>query len=129
MTKYRTALGKTVDMSVLAAKNERVRAVGNMSVNARGDTIDAQGRIVTPVTEKVNQKYSQTVGNRSANPVKKPLTDTKKTVPAAPTQQVNEEIMELSQFEKELEDSMESDLEIENIKQQEVKAQQKKGRK
>ncbi len=43
MSKYRTAMGKTVDMAALTAKNEKVRAVGNMSVNARGDTIDARG--------------------------------------------------------------------------------------
>lgn len=131
MSKYRTALGKTVDMSVLSTKNERVRAVGNMSVNARGDTIDAQGRIVTPVTEKVNEKYSQTVGNRSANPVKKSMPDSKKN-PAAqpiPPQAKQEELIELSQFEKELEESMQEDAEIEQIKQEEIKTQQKKGKK
>ena len=40
MPAYRSAQGKMVDMSVLAAKNEKVRAVGNMNVNARGDVID-----------------------------------------------------------------------------------------
>ena len=44
MANYKTAMGKTVDMAALAAKNEKTRAVGNMKVNARGDTIDAQGR-------------------------------------------------------------------------------------
>ena len=92
MAKYRTALGKTIDMSVLATKNEKVRAVGNMSVNARGDTIDAQGRVVTPVTEKVNQNYAKTVGNRSANPVRKSIPEPKKQQPPQP--QV-EELVEL----------------------------------
>jgi hypothetical protein len=41
-----------------------------MSVNARGDTIDAHGRIVEPVTSKVNEAYGKTVGNRSAHAVK-----------------------------------------------------------
>ena len=66
---YRTALGKTIDMSALAAKNEKTRAVGNMKVNARGDTIDGQGRVIEPVTSKVSKQYEKTVGNRSAQPV------------------------------------------------------------
>jgi type II secretory pathway component PulC len=127
MSKYRTALGKTIDMSVLAAKNEKVRAVGNMPVNARGDIIDAQGRIVTPVTEKVNQNYAKTVGNRSANPVKKSIPDAKRT--PLTQQSTTEELIELSQFEKELEETMENDMDIEKIKEEEMKSQQKRGKK
>ena len=41
MPQRRSAQGKMIDMTALAARNERVRAVGNMNVNARGDTIDA----------------------------------------------------------------------------------------
>ena len=72
---YRSAQGKVVDMSALAAKNERTRAVGNMKVNARGDTIDSTGKIIIPVTQKVGEAYQKTVGNRSAQtkrPVKQP---------------------------------------------------------
>jgi hypothetical protein len=43
MAIHRTALGKQIDMAALAAKNEKTRAVGNMKVNARGDTIDGKG--------------------------------------------------------------------------------------
>ena len=71
MAIYRTAQGKRLDMSSLAARNERVRAVGNMSVNARGDTIDAQGRVVVPVTKKVGDRYQRTVSNRAANLAKR----------------------------------------------------------
>ena len=35
MATHRSAMGKSVDMATLAAKNENVRAVGNMKVNAR----------------------------------------------------------------------------------------------
>ena len=59
--KHRTAMGKTVDMSALQAKNERTRAVGNMNVNARGDTIDSTGKIIQPITSKVNDAYAKTV--------------------------------------------------------------------
>ena len=71
MAVYRTATGKQLDMSALAAKNEKTRAVGNMRVNARGDTIDGHGRVVEPVTSKVSKQYEKTVGNRSALPTKK----------------------------------------------------------
>jgi len=71
MSTYRTALGKSLDMSALVARNEKTRAVGNMKVNARGDTIDGQGRIVEPVTSKVSKQYEKTVGNKSAQPVAK----------------------------------------------------------
>ena len=58
MSNYRTAMGKSVDMGTLIARNEKTRAVGNMKVNARGDTIDAHGRITKPVTDKVSDNYA-----------------------------------------------------------------------
>lgn len=104
MGTYRSALGKQVDMSALAAKNQRVRAVGNMSVNARGDTIDSQGRIIQPVTEKVTNNYSKTVGNRSAHATKTPVQRPK----------IQED---LTEYEKELTEQFnEDDNEIETLK-------------
>jgi len=117
MKNYRTAQGKTVDMAALAAKNERTRAVGNMKVNARGDTIDADGKILVPVTQKVGAKYQATVGNKSAQPVKnnKPKPIVKESKPAV-TQQP-----ELTNEELELDSSFEDDLEVEQIKARESK--------
>jgi len=43
---HRTAQGRALDMDALILKNEKVRAVGNISVNARGDQIDAKGNII-----------------------------------------------------------------------------------
>ena len=117
MANYRTALGRTIDMTALAAKNERTRAVGNMSVNARGDTIDSHGRIVTPVTEKVNNAYSKTVGNKSANVVRKPAVKPQVKKPDP----INNVVQEpLSKEELELEESLEDDLEVEKIKAKEI---------
>jgi hypothetical protein len=61
MTKqlYRSATGKTVDMGALRLQNERVRAVGNMKVNARGDQIDEQGRVINTKPEQVNKQYKK----------------------------------------------------------------------
>jgi hypothetical protein len=113
MKSYRTAMGKSVDMGALSSKNEKTRAVGNMSVNARGDTIDAHGRIIKPVTAKVNQAYSQTVGNRGA------------AAPSnVPRQRMNMNPVlkeELTPIERELEESFEDDIEVEKIKAQETK--------
>lgn len=44
--KYRTARGVTVDMGAMLSNNERVPALGNMNVNARGDEILSDGTIV-----------------------------------------------------------------------------------
>lgn len=106
MRQYRTAQGKQLDMAGLIAKNERVRAVGNMKVNARGDTIDATGKVIVPVTQKVGEKYQNTVGNRSAQPVKSNK---------APSKQ------QLTKDELDVESSLDDDLEIEKIKAQESK--------
>jgi len=107
MGKYRTAQGKTLDMSALIAKNEKIRAVGNLKVNARGDTIDSQNKVVVPATKKVGNGYQKTVGNKSANVVKNSSNITK------PDQ-------ELTPEELELEAQLNEDLEIEQIKQKET---------
>lgn len=61
MTKsvYRTAQGKTIDMGRLILQNERVRAVGNMNVNARGDTIDADDRVIDSKARQVKRQYDR----------------------------------------------------------------------
>lgn len=119
MANYRSAMGKTVDMSSLMAKNENTRAVGNMKVNARGDTIDANGRVIQPVTEKVNKAYSNTVGNRSSHQVRQQRSTPAPQVQRAPAKPVVTE--ELTAAELELEQSFEDDIEIEEIKAQEIK--------
>jgi hypothetical protein len=113
MAKYRTAQGKVVDMAQLAAKNERTRAVGNMSVNARGDTIDGQGRIILPVTKKVGEKYQRTVSNRAANIVKRKQVDSFTPIEGAPAPETK---IELTEEELEFLDTQEEDNEIEAIK-------------
>lgn len=108
MKVHKSALGKQVDMAALAAKNEKVRAVGNMKVNARGDTIDANGSVIVPVTQKVNNNYAKTVVNRGAQVSKN-------------NQVPNKTKEELTIEEQVIEDSFEEDLEIEKIKSKESK--------
>jgi len=121
MTTHRTAMGKTVDMAAILAKNEKTRAVGNMGVNARGDTIDAYGRIIKPVTAKVNEAYGKTVGNRSAQVNKNTPKPKPKMQPDMPV-----EVPELTQHERELDEFLEDDIEVEKIKAEEVKTKETK---
>ena len=120
---YRTAQGKMLDMAALRAKNEKTRAVGNVkNLNARGDTIDSFGRVVVPVTEKVNNSYGKTVGNRSSH-----VTQHKspKIVPDKLEPIIELPTGELTPEELELQNSMDDDVEVEEIKQQEVKSKKK----
>ena len=129
MAVYKSAMGKSVDMATLASKNEKVRAVGNMKVNARGDTIDSMGRVTRPVTEKVNSAYAKTVGNRSAQ-VKPtaPQVDAPRPTPTAPVAAPVVAVVpaadpfQLNEIELELENNLEEELEVEQIKAAEKKS-------
>jgi len=65
---YRTAQGRTVDLGALQLKNENVRAVGNMSVNARGDLIDGWNRPIKTRNQEVAKQYKKQT-NVSDSPV------------------------------------------------------------
>jgi hypothetical protein len=58
---YRSANGKPVDMGALRLKNEKVRAVGNMKVNARGDEINETGQVIRKKNEQVNKQYQKQI--------------------------------------------------------------------
>jgi len=107
--RHKTALGRQLDMAALIAKNEKVRAVGNMGVNARGDHIDSMGRIIKPATQRVNDNYSKTVGNKSAQAKSGPVRQREKIEPVFKE--------ELTEYEKELQDDLEQEeVEIEKVK-------------
>jgi len=104
MGRFKTALGRTLDMSALASKNERTRAVGNMSVNARGDTIDSHGKVIVPVTQKASEEYQRTVKNKAAMLKENP--NIAKTKPVMVTEPPAVGDNELTKEELELEKSM-----------------------
>ena len=66
---YRTAQGKTVDLGALQLQNETVRAVGNMSVNARGDLIDGWNRPIDTRNKQVSRQYNRQTTNVTDTPV------------------------------------------------------------
>ena len=60
---YKSANGKTVDMGALRQKNEKVRAVGNMNVNARGDLVNDDNEIIQARNQQINKQYNKQVQN------------------------------------------------------------------
>lgn len=54
--KVKTMRGEMLDMGQLVAKNERKVALGNASMNARGDIVTPSGKIVKS-REAVSQDY------------------------------------------------------------------------
>jgi len=56
---YRTANGGKVDLGALLLSNENTRAVGNMAVNARGDKINSQNKVIETRNELMQRHYDK----------------------------------------------------------------------
>ena len=59
-------MGRVVDLGALMLENENVRAVGNMNVNARGDTVDGANRVIETRNKQVQKHYKQQVTNTAS---------------------------------------------------------------
>jgi hypothetical protein len=90
---YRTAQGKVVDLGAMMVQNETVRAVGNMSANARGDIIDNQGRVLATRGEQVNRNLNRQT-NANSGPVP---SSNRATKPPEPVKLSEAEQLELEQ--------------------------------
>jgi hypothetical protein len=66
---YKSALGKTVDLGSLILQNEGTRAVGNMNVNARGDLLDGNNRVIDQKNRQVQRQYQRTTNVSNSAPV------------------------------------------------------------
>jgi len=78
---YKTALGKTVDLGALMLQNEDTRAVGNMKVNARGDSLDGENKSIDTKSRQLKRSNDrQVITNVSSKPI-----TTKNTPKVAPT--------------------------------------------
>jgi len=62
---YRSAMGKTIDMGALLLQNEGTRAVGNMNVNARGDTVNSQNQVIETKNRQAQRQYAKQVAPAS----------------------------------------------------------------
>ena len=65
---YRTHQGRTLDIGALILRNENVRAVGNMAVNAKGDRVDADNRSIDSKPNQVNRQYRKQASKMSRDP-------------------------------------------------------------
>jgi len=74
---YKTAQGKTVDLGTIMLQNEHVRAVGNMNVNARGDKLDHNNRVIETKPRQIQKQNARTT-NVSADPVQTSATKAKR---------------------------------------------------
>ena len=52
----KTMRGKNIDMATLIANNEKVVAVGNLNVNARGDVL-GPGGLIEVTKEEITKMY------------------------------------------------------------------------
>jgi hypothetical protein len=58
-------MGKVVDLGALVLQNENTRAVGNMSVNARGDRLNAGNQIIDKKSNQIKrQQKKQTISSQ-----------------------------------------------------------------
>jgi len=57
---YKTAQGKTVDLGTIMLQNEQIRAVGNMNVNARGDKLDSNNRVIETKPRQIQRQNART---------------------------------------------------------------------
>jgi hypothetical protein len=80
---YSSARGKVVDMGALRLRNEQVRAVGNMGVNARGDRIDSKGNVIDPKNQQLERRIQ-----RQTNAMDIPTHTSVKTAAAAQAQSI-----------------------------------------
>ena len=63
---YRSSRGTPIDLGAMRLKNENVRAVGNMGVNARGDRLDSNNQVIDSRAQQVQRQYQrQTVATDS----------------------------------------------------------------
>jgi hypothetical protein len=96
---YRTAQGKMVDLGALQLRNENVRAVGNMGVNARGDLVDGFNRPIDTRNQQVAKQYKKQVTEQPAEPARTKsaaVSPTKTTKPAPAPSQASKHSRELA---------------------------------
>jgi len=86
---YRTMQGRMVDIEKLRATNEEVRAVGNMSVNARGDVVGNSGKIIKTKEQLMKEYYDAPKGKADDTPAKRARTEPTPQQEVVRTQVIN----------------------------------------
>lgn len=114
-SRYRTHTGREFNMSAFAEKHGDTRAVGNASMNARGDIVDAKGNVKIP-TQSISRALADVKNNENKSVSLKAdesITPVKNTaVKADPVEEVGPQI--LSQREIETEDGPAIEIEYDD---------------
>jgi hypothetical protein len=83
---YKSAMGKPVDMGALMLQNEQIRAVGNMNINARGDVLDSQNRVIESRNKTAQRQYRRQSSNTVPIPTTQNSKEAKNSQAASQTQ-------------------------------------------
>lgn len=76
--RIKTARGQSIDMAALSARNEKVRAVGNVLMNARGDRLNPDGSVKYSAEDIARMSQNTKVPpQQTAISDPKPITQTK----------------------------------------------------
>ena len=69
MKQVKTARGRVIDMNALLEQNEKIKAIGNVPMNARGDRIDSKGKIIVEakVMDEEQKKNAKKAESSSLN--------------------------------------------------------------
>ena len=108
MTKrvYKTAQGQLIDIGAIILQNETVRAVGNMNVNARGDLLDANNRVIDQKNQQVSRQHRKlsqaSTGTVSTQPLHTSTVSARQSRAVAPVPELEpDQIAELVAIELE----------------------------
>jgi len=85
---YKSAQGKSIDLGTIMLQNEKVRAVGNMNVNARGDRLDSNNTVIESKPRQIQRRNARTT-NVAATTVHTSANKAKKARKEQPEQTVN----------------------------------------
>ena len=82
---YRTAMGKMVDMGAIMLQNESTRAVGNMTVNARGDQVDSTNRVIDRKANQIKRQTQKVAAPNTPAPAPAPASTQHADMPIDPS--------------------------------------------
>jgi len=63
---YKSSQGRSIDLGIIMLQNEKVRAVGNMNVNARGDKLDSNNVVIETKPRQIQRQNARTTNVSTA---------------------------------------------------------------
>jgi hypothetical protein len=110
-SRYKTHRGREFNMSAFAEKNGDTKVVGNVSMNARGDIIDAKGNVKIP-TQTISRMAADLKNGESKHVSLK--ADDKISAPPAPAPAKEPVVTPQESFNEDLSIVASRDVETEN---------------